>query len=151
MDVSMNQNDEEPETINLHSDLKNIRKGAAFKSTIQRTDNPFRKYQGSSDSDEGDEDSEKEIKVPKQFKNMIKKYQDLLLAESGEWKVINYVDKVQISGLDLVREDVVTSYKPLKGALIKVLLIFLIFNFIRMFIYEIPLIIPGIVAGYLLY
>lgn len=33
---------------------------------------------------------------------MIKKYQDLLMSEKNDWKVVNYSDKVQISGLDLV-------------------------------------------------
>ena len=86
----------------MFNDLKNVRKGAAFKSTLQSSDNPFMKYQASSDSDDAEESDEKEIKIPKQFKSLVTKYQDLLLKENNDWKVINYVDKVQISGLDLV-------------------------------------------------
>lgn len=109
------------------------------------------KYQASSDSDDAEESDEKEIKIPKQFKSLVTKYQDLLLKENNDWKVINYVDKVQISGLDLVWEDVQTTYKPLKGVLLKILIILGIVQIIKTFIYDLPIFIPAIVSGYLLF
>ena len=56
-------------------------------------ENPFQRYQGSSDSDDGNSSSdEKEVKIPNQFKTMLKKYQEILIGENIDWKVVGYKD-----------------------------------------------------------
>jgi len=44
IDESVYEAEEVSEGSTLHADMKNVRKGAAFKSTVQSSDNPFWKY-----------------------------------------------------------------------------------------------------------
>lgn len=64
------------EEVPLFDDIRNARKGDMFKSTIggRPPENPFEKYKDSSDTEDGNQSEEREVKVPKLFKPMIKTF-----------------------------------------------------------------------------